>query len=180
MPAAARMPASGVRRSCDTESTSALLSAASRRATSAASACCRSRSRPTASATWAGGQGEQAGLGAGRLGAIGGRVRPQAPDGLAVGLEADLVAALAGRWAPVAARLADVHADPRGLAAIGHQGLDHGRRAAGGAIARVGDDALGAAVVDDDPHAIHARIGDEAAGDGRQRDVRRVRPPACG
>ena len=140
-----------------------------------------------------GGQGEQPGLATRRLGPVGGARPPQGTDRCAVRLEADLVAMLAARaepcrqpaldsWRPsslvrpttVGARVRPVRPDPGRLASVGHEHLDDRRRRPDWSIARVRDRPLPAGVLERAPDAVHPRVSDEAARDGRQRDVRAV------
>ena len=107
---------------------------------------------------------------------------PQRPDDLALGLEAHLVAAFATgtRGPPVGAAARTVGAHPGGLATIGHQHLDGGRRRPDRPAAGVRDDALGAAVLERAPDPVHAGVLDQVAGDGRQRGVQALRGERAG
>ena len=177
VPAAARIPASGVRRSCETESTSALLSAASRRATSAARAWRRSRSRPSATPTCAAASARRRVCARVGSGCSGRRVAHSAPMASPSASRRTLYrCSPAGRGtASIAAGPGAVRPHPGRLAAVGHQDLDHRRRGRDRPVARVGERPLGAALLDDAPDAVHAGARDQAPGDGRERRVRVVR-----
>ena len=141
-PAAARIPASGVRRSCDTESTSALLSAASRRATSASTACARSRvalDRERRPGRRRGRGGASRSDRAARAAA--GGWPTGCPNGAAARLEADAVPAI--RACPPVRRPSRRGCRPSaGSASLAHEHLDGRWRGRQRARRAVGEDPL--------------------------------------
>ena len=175
LPAVARMLASGVRRSCETESSRALLRASLRRAISALVASPRSRSRRSPSASWSAASDKRRvvfGIGWRGTSRFDG---PKRPVGAPAGLDRDPdeVASVVCR-APVALGERLVGADPACRFVAGRS--DERRDDRGGRwrpVARVGQDPLPAS-----RHRARSRL---ARGRHRGRSVRRRRrrPPRC-
>ena len=172
-PAVARMLASGVRRSCETESSRALLSASLRRATSALVASPRSRSRRSPSASWSAASDRRrvaSGSGGAEPAGLTAQSDPKALPPVSIRDPDEIATRVV--WRRSRLRLGErlVGADParRLVAGRSHErGHDRGRRRRPGA--RVGQDPLPRAAIEHDPDPLEAGIAgepfDDRAGD---------------
>ncbi len=168
LPAVARMLASGVRRSCETESSSALLRASLRRAISALVASPRSRSRRSPSASWSAASDRRRVV-SGSGGAVPAGLMAQSdPEGAPAGLDRDPDEVAVGGL-PRTGRLGErlVGADPACRLVAGRsdeRGDDRGGRWR--SVARVGQDPLPGAAIEHDPDSPESGIAGDPLDDG--------------
>ena len=162
------MLASGVRRSCDTASSSADFSASLWRAISVWVAARREVLPPERERELVGGKRQQAGLLPGRQPGIERALGPQPAEGLLVGLHPDLQE-LGRRSGPgdptAAAALVGLHPPRRLIAGRPGEARAERRRRQGLTGSRIRDDDLAVRAVGDDPGAVEADVPDEALDD---------------